>query len=118
MRSLRRGIEFDGQAPIVKGAPVGVAAADPAVGVDMTRAGADLELPREALWPASWHADRETIRMASADSRSAQRRAGVSIVDITPLYALPAASHRGSAAGLRPGYRRRLAVCHRHAASD
>src|SRR5690242_14585678 len=90
MRSLRRGIEFDGQAPIVKGAPVGVAAADPAVGVDMTRAGADLELPREALWPASWHADRETIRMASADSRSAQRRAGVSIVDITPLYALPA----------------------------
>jgi len=39
-------------------------------------------------------------------------------VDITALYALPAASHRGSAAGLWPGYRRRLAVCHRPAASD
>src|SRR6185437_2175872 len=87
MRSLGTGIEFDGHAPIVKGAPVGVAAADPAVGVDITREGADLELPRKALWPVSWHADRETIRMASAGSKSAQRRAGVSIVGIAPLYA-------------------------------
>ncbi len=54
-------------------------------------ADADLELPWKALWPASWHAARaarETVRMASASAgnRSAQRRAGVSVVDITSLF--------------------------------
>lgn len=114
MRSLASGIEFDGQAPIVKGANVGVAETDPAAGGDMMRDVGDMAFPWEAVWPGTWHARRETVRMASAGSRSAQRRAGVSIVGGPLLVRRFRPSLRAAAlladAGVRLYYRLRLAI--------